>query len=173
MTRFQFSNRTIAIAIAAFAVAYLVAAFRMPDFAAVDLPVQSYTLPRWLGIALLVLAVALFFERTERPTDAPSDTHDADEQAQPAPATSARLGRLGSPAAEIGLFVGSLGLYVLAFEPLGFVLATALYLAALTWYLGYPRHLVNGVVSVAVPLVLYLTMSVGLDVALPTGPLPL
>ncbi|MDP3890998.1 tripartite tricarboxylate transporter TctB family protein [Nocardioides sp.] len=165
MTSFRFSHRTLGVVVGLFAAGYLALVSGLPDFVSVSVPVQPATLPRWLGMALLVLAVVLFL----LPEDAEAEPEAA---APPGSVEAEPLGRMGSPAAEIGLFAVSIAVYVALFEPLGFVLATTAYLAATTWYLGYPRHLVNGVVSIAVPLALYLTMTAGLDVVLPTGPLP-
>ncbi|WP_306367741.1 tripartite tricarboxylate transporter TctB family protein [Nocardiopsis sp. CC223A] len=186
---FRFSPRTLGVVIALFAIGYLVLAFQMPDYTAVQVPVQPATLPRWLGAVLLVLAVLLFFQRPQadgEPEAAPvaeaaesasgkSTDADADTDADPSADTAkgeARLGRFEDTRLEIGLFVAALAAYAALFEFLGFILATALYLGSMTWYLGYRRHLVNAVVAIALPFALYAGMTWGLDVALPTGLLP-
>lgn len=165
MTGFHFTNRATAVVIALFAIGYLALALQLPDFVGVNVSVQPATLPRWLGAVLLALAVALFWQRTETDGDTPA--------ALDAPAAPDRLGRLSDPRWEVALFAGSAGAYVALFAPLGFVLATAVYLGAMTWYLGYRRHAVTVLVSLGVAVGLYLGMTQGLDVALPTGPLPL
>jgi putative tricarboxylic transport membrane protein len=225
-------------AIGLFAIGYLVLAFQMPDYTAVSVPVQPSTLPRWLGVVLLILAVLLFFQRA--PVDAeaagapvgPGSDGAADQPGAAGAATgtgaadqpgaagaatgtgaadeptaagaadehgdgsgagvaeeggakdgaaadggsagpdSAPLGRFADPRLEIGLFVGALVAYVALFELLGFVLATALYLGSMTWYLGYRRHLVTVTVALGLPFALYAGMTWGLGVALPSGPLP-
>ncbi|GAA1461900.1 tripartite tricarboxylate transporter TctB family protein [Nocardiopsis exhalans] len=199
---FVFSPRTLGAAIGLFAVGYLVLAFQMPDYTAVSVPVQPSTLPRWLGVVLLVLAVLLFFQRApvrEAPSETGSGTAestapgsetdsatgegadsrpDQPETLEPAetpgPAGEAgtRLGRLNDSRLETGLFVGALCLYVALFEPLGFILSTALYLGSMTWYLGYRRHLATATVALGLPFALYAGMTWGLGVALPSGPLP-
>jgi putative tricarboxylic transport membrane protein len=210
-------------AIGLIAIGYLVLAFQMPDYTAVSVPVQPSTLPRWLGVVLLILAVLLFFQRA--PVDAeaagaaagpeadgasdqpgaagaatgtgavgePTAAGAADEHGDDSGAgvaeeggakdgaaadggsaepDSAPLGRFADPRLEIGLFVGALVAYVALFELLGFVLATALYLGSMTWYLGYRRHLVTVTVALGLPFALYAGMTWGLGVALPSGPLP-
>ncbi|MEV2278810.1 tripartite tricarboxylate transporter TctB family protein [Nocardiopsis sp. NPDC049922] len=201
---FSFRNRTVAVALAVLAVGYLVLAFQVPEYTAVNVPVQPGTLPRWLGVVLLVLAALLFLQRDQAAdgdedgdtagdgaaddaaggtgdgadaeetraagagaADAPEDTAEAAPASEPL-----TLGRLRDARLEVGLFVAALVVYVALFEPLGFVLSTALYLAAMTVYLGYRRHVVTAVVSVGLPLGLYLAMSEGLGVVLPSGPLP-
>jgi putative tricarboxylic transport membrane protein len=186
MTGFRFSNRTVAVAIALVATGYLVLACQLPDFVAVNVPVQPATLPRWLGVVLLVLAVALFFQRNEPTggTDAPTDAvaaagqHHTATSAGSAADPGARaeaapgLGRFHDVRLEVAIFVGAVFLYIALFEPLGFVLSTVLFIGGVTWYLGYPRHLVNAVVSVVLAVGMYVGMTQGLDVALPAGPFP-
>ncbi|MGW5880309.1 tripartite tricarboxylate transporter TctB family protein [Nocardiopsis terrae] len=171
---FRFSPRTMGAAVGLFAIGYLVLALQMPDYTAVSVPVQPSTLPRWLGVVLLVLAVLLFFQRAPVDEAAAADgtsTDGTSTDADPAQ-DAARLGRLADPRLEIGLFVGALVAYVALFEPLGFVLATALYLGSMTWYLGYRRHLVTATVALGLPFALYAAMTWGLGVVLPSGPLP-
>ncbi|RKS09563.1 putative tricarboxylic transport membrane protein [Nocardiopsis sp. Huas11] len=202
---FRFSPRTMGITVGLFALGYLALAFQMPDYTAVSVPVQPSTLPRWLGVALLALAVLLFFQRapeqeaaagsaapgsgdgtptaggdTEASATEGTDAEGTDgaqsdgERSGGAPSEGGepRLGRLDDPRLEIGLFVAALVAYVALFEPLGFILSTALYLGSMTWYLGYPRHLVNAVVALVLPFAFYAGMTWGLDVTLPSGPLP-
>lgn len=175
MHSFRFSQRKVAVAIAVLAVAYTVEAFRIPDFAAVEVPVESGTLPRGLGVVLLVLAVALFFQRPAAAQDEGAQDEGGEAPAAPdtAPVTSARtLGRLADVRLELAVLVGSVCLYVAAFVPLGFLLATALYVFAVAWYLGFNRPWANAVTSVGVATSLYFVTSEVLDVALPAGPLP-
>ncbi|OLT29212.1 hypothetical protein BJF83_00915 [Nocardiopsis sp. CNR-923] len=171
---FAFRNRTVAIALAVVAVGYLVLAFQVPEYTAVNVPVQPGTLPRWLGVVLLVLAALLFFQRDQSAADEDGDASDdaAGGGDAASPAEPLRLGRLRDPRLEVGLFVAAIVAYVALFEPLGFILSTALYLGAMTVYLGYRRHVVTAAVSVGLPLGLYLAMSEGLGVVLPSGPLP-
>ncbi|WP_159942423.1 MULTISPECIES: tripartite tricarboxylate transporter TctB family protein [unclassified Nocardiopsis] len=182
---FRFSPRTLGVAIGLFALGYLALAFQMPDYTAVSVPVQPSTLPRWLGVALLILAVLLFFQRApeeEAPAGPAAGTAPGSGDASPAPSEAAdggapgeegaRLGRLEDPRLETGLFVAALCVYVALFEPLGFVLSTALYLGSMTWYLGYRRHLATAAVALGLPFALYAGMTWGLGVVLPSGPLP-
>ena len=61
--------------------------------------------------------------------------------------------------------------YVLAFEPLGYIASTTLFLAFLFFYLGERRHWLTAVVAVATTMVLFLGFGVALHVQLPMGPL--
>ncbi|WP_095757762.1 tripartite tricarboxylate transporter TctB family protein [Streptomyces xinghaiensis] len=195
MHHFRFSHRTVACAIGLPAAAYTVLAFRIPEFAAVQVPVQPGTLPRALGLLLLVLSVALFFQSGSGPAggEGPPDTGAEEAGAagaggstgqdavageaggagprRPAPPAAA-LGRLADDRLELLALLGSICLYVVLFVPLGFVLSTALYVTGTAWYLGYRRHWANALTGTGLAAGLYLGMSEGLGVALPTGPLP-
>ncbi|WP_327188480.1 tripartite tricarboxylate transporter TctB family protein [Streptomyces xinghaiensis] len=199
MHHFRFSHRTVACAIGLPAAAYTVLAFRIPEFAAVQVPVQPGTLPRALGLLLLVLSVALFFQSGSGPAgDGPPDAGAEEAGAggagaggstgedamageageaggagprRPAP-PAATLGRLADDRLELLALLGSICLYVVLFVPLGFVLSTALYVTGTAWYLGYRRHWANALTGTGLAAGLYLGMSEGLGVALPTGPLP-
>ncbi|SNR37918.1 putative tricarboxylic transport membrane protein [Haloechinothrix alba] len=170
MTEFRFSHRTIAVAIAGFALVYLLGAYHLPGFVAVDVPVQPATLPRGLGYLLLGLAAMLFFQRAEQAED--ETATDATATEQPAEPDEVGLGRLRDTRLELAVFLVAACLYVALFAVAGFVLATAAYIASTAWYLGYPRHLVTVLTSVTIPLAAYIGMSEGLGVALPNGPLP-
>jgi putative tricarboxylic transport membrane protein len=145
-------------------------------------------------LVLLLLAVALFFQRSEQADGAaPSAGDDAQHHdalgahtaqdagpqsrmtttvARPPAPNTTRLGRTGKPELEVALFIAAMCGYVALFEPLGFVVSSAVYMAAVTWYLGYRRHVVSGFVSLGTPLILYLVVTEGLGVGLPNGPLP-
>lgn len=162
MVPFRFSHRTLALVVGAVAAGYLALAFQLPDFTAVEVPVQPATLPRWLGAVLLLLAVLLFFQKQE----AAAEGAESDE------GEGTRLGRIADPRWELALFAGSAAVYIALITPLGFLIATTAYTAATAWYLGFRRHIVNGLVSFGVAALLYVGMSEGLNVVLPQGPLP-
>ncbi|MBB3038217.1 tripartite tricarboxylate transporter TctB family protein [Hoyosella altamirensis] len=178
MKSFTFNQRTLAIAVGALALVYTFFATQISEFTAVEVPVQPSTLPKGLGAVLLLLAAVLFFQRGEPKSVAQAavpavvKARAAATEAVAAEDEGPRLGRTGNQAYEIGLFVASMCLYAFAFERLGFIIATAAYVFLVAWYLGYKRHLVNAIVSIAVPLILYLSITTGLGVALPTGVLP-
>ncbi|NJQ00730.1 tripartite tricarboxylate transporter TctB family protein [Streptomyces zingiberis] len=213
MRHFRYPQRAVAAALGVLALGYTLMAFGIPDFQAVEVPVQPGTLPRVLGLLLLALAVALFFqsageEEPEAESPAPAlaaaktppgpAAQDSSAQAasagdgagaagaagaaagasaaggaaSAAPERPTTMGRLADDRLELLALLGAMCLYVALFVPLGFVLSTALYVAGTAWYLGSRRHWVNVLVGAGLALGLYLGMSQGLDVALPTGPLP-
>ncbi|WP_175410511.1 tripartite tricarboxylate transporter TctB family protein [Streptomyces sp. TRM64462] len=166
MHHFRFSQRTLALVLGAFAVAYTVLAYRIPDFTAVEVPVQPGTLPRGLGVVLIVLSVALFFQKPKEEQNA-KDAQDA-----PAAAPRSASGRFRDARTDPAVLLLAICGYVALFVPLGFVISTTLFVVGTAWYLGFAKHWVSTLVGLGVSLSLYLAMSEGLDVALPTGPLP-
>ncbi|MBD0838328.1 tripartite tricarboxylate transporter TctB family protein [Streptomyces sp. TRM68416] len=198
MHHFRFSQRTLAVVIGLAAVAYTIGAFGIPEFTAVQTPVQPSTLPRGLGLFLIALSVALFFQKSgpkesvEETADEPGarepgaqdkdaqvkDAQDKGTQDKGAQASGQgeaprpRFGRLSDPRLEPAVLLLAICLYVALFVPLGFVLSTSLFVVGTAWYLGFAKHWVSATVGVGVSLTLYLAMSEGLEVALPTGPLP-
>lgn len=185
MHHFRFSQRTLAVVLGVVAAAYTVQAYRIPEFTAVEVPVQPGTLPRGLGLLLIALSVALFFQKPKPQEQAPakkSATADAGAQgagaqsagAQGAGAASAvgTSGRFRDGRIDPAVLLLAICLYVALFVPLGFVISTTLFVVGTAWYLGFAKHWVSALVGAGVALSLYLAMSEGLDVALPTGPLP-
>jgi putative tricarboxylic transport membrane protein len=155
------ANRLMAVVIGLCALAYLWGAYQIPTFP-IPRPVDSDAFPKMLGFVLLGLSVWLFF-------DSPAvDPHQTD--GKQAHATN-------QPTAWIQwkpvLFTAfAIAVYAALLDVMGFVLASALLAASLTLYYGYRRHTVNAVVSVLVPLVLYLLMTRLMNIHLPAGWLP-
>ncbi|MFI2432737.1 tripartite tricarboxylate transporter TctB family protein [Streptomyces sp. NPDC018693] len=175
MHHFRFSQRTLAVVLGLVAIAYTIGAYRIPEFTAVEVPVQPGTLPRGLGLVLIALSVALFFQKSkaQEPETEAKAADTADEAgAEAAQAPRARFGRVSDPRLQLAVLLGAICLYVALFVPLGFVISTSLFVVGTAWFLGFARHWVSALVAVGVALTLYLAMSEGLDVALPTGPLP-
>ncbi|MHC0431195.1 tripartite tricarboxylate transporter TctB family protein [Streptomyces sp. O3] len=175
MHHFRFTQRKLAVVLGILAVAYTVQAYRIPEFTAVETPVQPGALPRVLGVVLFVLSVALFFQKPKREQEQePAAAPEAEAAPEPEAARAGRpvLGRFSDTRLELAALLGAIALYVVLFVPLGFVLSTALFVTATAWHLGYRKHAVNALVGASVALALYLAMSEGLDIALPTGPLP-
>ncbi|HVL76742.1 MAG TPA: tripartite tricarboxylate transporter TctB family protein [Noviherbaspirillum sp.] len=148
-------NQVLAILIAALSFAYLFEAYRIPTFP-IPRPVDSDVLPKVLGFLMLGLSVWLFFERPKGAAEGEIvEERGVLERWLPVAVT----------AVAIAVYAGALAW-------LGFVLASFLLVGGLTWYYGYRRHIVNAIVALAVPLVLYLSMTRLMDIHLPAGILP-
>jgi putative tricarboxylic transport membrane protein len=169
VTSFRFSDRTVALVVAACGAGYLALALRLPDAEGVAQTVQPATLPIWLGALLLLLAAILFLRpRPAYGRDAPETTSEEADPPQESGATAAET----APRARPWVFGAAMGGYIALFVPLGFLLSTVLFLIATIWYLGFPRHLVNVAISTATAGALYFGIGQGLGVVLPPGPLP-
>jgi putative tricarboxylic transport membrane protein len=150
----------MAAIIGLFAAAYLWLAYQIPIFP-IPRPIDADAFPKLLGYVLLGLSAWLFFEKPEasqgatEPAEAEGETPMHWAQWQPVVVTSV----------AIAVYAGLLGV-------MGFVLASAVLTAGLTFYYGYRRHLVNATVSVLVPLLLYVLMTRFMNIHLPAGWLP-
>ncbi|WP_139343338.1 tripartite tricarboxylate transporter TctB family protein [Virgibacillus siamensis] len=147
---FNTTNKKVSLFLMALAVFYLILSFSLPAYAYV--PVDSDMVPIGIGFILLGLAAALFFTK-----DQESDTND-------------RI-----PKNELPIVLGVVGfiiLYIFLLEIIGFILVTVLFLFFCSLFLGYKRHIINGIVSLTVPIFIYLLFDSFLQVQLPTGILP-
>lgn len=66
----------------------------------------------------------------------------------------------------------AIAVYAALLAVMGFVLASALLTASLTWFYGFRRQAINAAVSVLVPLFLYVLMTRVMNIHLPAGWLP-
>ncbi len=140
----------IGIGLLAFAVFYFQQSFAITVGFAGDRLGPAF-FPRLLALALGTLALVLIWRSLAGRSD-------------PAPL----------PPMRVGLFLWTVGLttaYAFLLRPLGYLIATPLYLAGIIWLLGY-RNLVGLVGTAAgTAAVLYLVFGRALHVLLPMGPL--
>lgn len=118
--------------------------------------------PRIVGVLGLVLTLVSLV-RSLRATDH-TEALDGEEEAG---------------AADLGHHPGILVVTVLAgallvvfLEPLGAIVSGAVFLAAMLWLMNRGRTLTNALLSVGVPLGLYLVFQTALNAGLPPGILP-
>jgi len=151
------ANRLLALVTGVLSLVYLYGAFQIPIFP-IPRPVDSDAFPKLLGVLMLGLSVWLYFEKDgQEPIVAEEggDARDAWSRWKPVLVTSV----------SVALYAGLLAW-------LGFVLASFVLTAGLTWFYGYRRHAINAGVSLSVPLVLYLVMTRFMNIHLPAGLLP-
>jgi putative tricarboxylic transport membrane protein len=122
--------------------------------------------PRILGLTAIAVIVAagvreIFFRPDDETTD---EVEAAEEAAEP------DLGR--HPLALVA-FVVAAAVFVALLGVLGAAVAGVLFLGATLWFLDREHHVRAVIIAVAVPVLLYLALQVGLDVGLPQGILPL
>jgi putative tricarboxylic transport membrane protein len=112
--------------------------------------------PRWLGV-LLTIGAAFEFVFSSRSSSAGAM---APPLAGDDSALSRRSAILGAISVASALLVA----------PLGFVVATGVFVAASSWTLDPARRLTNAAASIVIPVSVWLLFSVWLGVPLPRGP---
>jgi putative tricarboxylic transport membrane protein len=112
--------------------------------------------PRWLGVLLTIgAAFECFFSLRSSPAGAIPTPAVEDESA-----LSRRSAILGAISVASALLVA----------PLGFVVATGIFVAAASWTLDPARRVTNAAASIVIPASVWLLFSVWLGVPLPRGP---
>ncbi|GAA0591203.1 hypothetical protein GCM10009001_04060 [Virgibacillus siamensis] len=147
---FSTTNKKVSFILMLIAVFYLILSFNLPAYAYV--PVDSDMVPIGLGFILFALAVALFFTKDQEPNEADK-----------------------IPKKELPVVLGVVAfiiLYIFLLEIIGFIVMTVLFLFLCSLFLGYRKHIVNGIVSLTMPILIYLLFDSFLQVQLPTGILP-
>lgn len=136
---------------------YFYATSQIPTLEIGD-PLGPKAFPQLLGIGLLVSGVMLFLEILKAPkSEEPRKPLSRDE-----------IAHYGIVAAVIGWTF----LYFLVFEKLGYVIATTIYLLALTIYFNKKRMVMNVLTSVLFCVISYVLFTQLLGVTLARGPLP-
>lgn len=141
-----------------FAVAYLVAAFAIPESSFETTPVGPKAVPIAIGVALgaasLALAIRGFFkgasERDAAPGAPGEDTPPQDLR-------------------KLGVVALLLLAYILIFVPLGYALSTFLFMLAATMYLDREHWVRNLVYAVVFSVVVYSIFVYVFGVQLPAG----
>jgi putative tricarboxylic transport membrane protein len=113
--------------------------------------------PRWLGV---LLTIGAWFELFFSVRSSSSAGATARPSAEDASALSRRSAILGAISVASALLVA----------PLGFVVATGVFVAAASWTLDPARRLTNAAASILIPASVWLLFSVWLGVPLPRGP---
>ena len=154
------ADRVIFVCILVLTGVYFWATEKLPSLEIGD-PLGPKAFPRLLGVALIVPAVILLFEmirgrKTAPPSDVPSR----------GPTDS------GSYLIVGGVTVWTF-LYFLVFEPLGYIIATSIYLIALTSFFHKGKWLANVLTSIGFAFGSYVMFVKVLGVNLAPGILPL
>lgn len=121
-------------------------------------PLGPKAFPRILTVVLILAVVLLLMEMRAKRKAAPAS-----------PAVAAAPGNRRVIAGAIGLTA----LYLVLFEPIGFVLSSSAYLYAMTTFFNPGQRVANALVSLLLPLGCYLVFNHLLGVQLAPGLLPL
>lgn len=155
-------DRIIALAVLALAGLYFygISKIRVPSI--VD-ALGPRTFPTMIGVGLVFAACLLFLE-----------TRSASRRSAPKPAPKA--GDDAEPPPQVGILAGVVvvtAVYFAAFEPVGYLLATSIYLLALTAYFNPRNRFVAASSSIGFACLTYFAFKELLGVRLPGGLLPL
>ena len=149
------ADRVIFVCTLILAGAYFYATEQLPSLEIGD-PLGPKAFPRLLGIALVITAFVLLFEIIKRKPPPPKATAGATPEVRAAPAL-------------IGAVALCTLLYFLAYERLGFIIATTLYLLVLMGYFNRGKWVANVLTSVLFPIISYFMFTKALGVNLPAG----
>jgi putative tricarboxylic transport membrane protein len=150
---FRTLNQRVSIVLLVLAIVYLILAFQLPSFAYTN--IDADVVPKGLGFLLVALSIGLFFAKESE--------------------TEEQKARRNIPKKDIGALLAVFAfvfLYIFFLEILGFVVTTAIFIFGCSWFLGYKKNVVNALVSVLFPLVMYLLFTSFLQINLPQGILP-
>ena len=153
------ADRVIFVCIIVLAAVYFYATAQIPTLEIGD-PLGPKAFPRLLGIGLLITAAMLFFEMrstARQPRPAATQPHDGDRS---------HLWIIGGVTAWTAV-------YFAVFEPLGYVISTAVYLVGLTAYFHRGKWVANVLTSVLFAIGTYLLFVKVLGVTLAKGVLNL
>ena len=151
------TDRVIFVCTIIIAAAYLYATTLIPSLEIGD-PLGPKAFPRLLGIFLLIAAGLLFLEMWK------------DRRAKVAPPAEGELAPWRYTGLILAITVWT-GLYYVAFERLGYIVATAIYLLALMAWFHRGKWVANVLTALLFSGLSY-WMFVALDVRLPQGILP-
>ncbi|MEN2466356.1 tripartite tricarboxylate transporter TctB family protein [Ornithinibacillus sp. FSL M8-0202] len=150
---FKSLNQRVSLVLLVLATLYLILAYQLPSFSYSI--VDADVVPKGLGFLLIALSIGLFF------------TKDSETEEQKA--------RRNIPKKDIGVLLAVFAfvfLYIFFLEILGFVVTTTIFVFGCSWFLGYKKHLTNGLVAILFPLFMYLLFTNFLKINLPQGILP-
>ncbi|GAK08851.1 tripartite tricarboxylate transporter TctB family protein [Geomicrobium sp. JCM 19038] len=146
-------HRGVSIVLIIIAIFYLYLAFQLPSF--MNTVIDADTIPKITGFLLIILSVLYFFMpvketevEKEKRTEAKNDWRYI-----------------------LGMFIMTF-LYITLLEVSGFLVTSIVFIFVCTRMLGYKKWKTNSIVSVLVPLFLYLSFTFLLNVRLPTGFMP-
>lgn len=150
-------DRVIFVCILVLAAVYFYATAQIPTLEIGD-PLGPKAFPRLLGIGLLITAALLFLETWRARKTPPQDA------SQPSGDRRHLI--------VVGAVVACTAVYLAVFPLLGYVIATSIYLVALTAYFNRGKWIANVLTSVLFCIGSYLMFSKLLGVSLPRGVLP-
>lgn len=140
-------NKKLAFFLALLSILYLALSFSLPAYPYV--PVDSDAVPIVLGFILLFLSFLLYFHKEAQK-----------EEKNRLPKGEMKV---------LFIVLGFILLYIIVLEIIGFILTSFLFIYFNSRFLGYKKWLTNLIVSLAIPLFIYLLFDIFLQIQLPQG----
>lgn len=147
-------NQKMALILAAIAGVYLILSFSLPKYP--NAIIDADVVPKGLGFLLLFFAILLFFDKKEET--------EAEKQKR-----SISKNNVWVLLAVLAFIL----IYISLLEILGFLIMTTLFIFCCSLFLGYKKHLANGIVSVVFSMAIYALFNYLLRINLPAGIIPL
>lgn len=151
------ADRIIFVCTLVLAGVYFWATSKIPSLELGD-PLGPKAFPNMLGAGLLIGAAMLLAEIIRGRRNAA--------------ASDGKSSKLEAHHGVVAAVAAGTAAYIVAFEPLGYVISTAAYLLVLTHFFNKGRHLMNALTGVLFALFSYLLFTKALGVNLPAGILP-
>ncbi|MBT2689677.1 tripartite tricarboxylate transporter TctB family protein [Bacillus sp. ISL-47] len=146
-------NQKMALILAVIAGVYLILSYNLPKYP--NAIIDADVVPKGLGFLLLFFAILLFLDKKE----------ETEAEKQKRSLSKSNLFVLLAVLAFILVYISLL-------EVLGFLIMTTLFIFSCSLFLGYKKHLANGIVSVVFSLAIYGLFNYLLRINLPAGIIP-
>ncbi|WP_026580774.1 tripartite tricarboxylate transporter TctB family protein [Bacillus sp. J33] len=147
-------NQKMALILAAIAGVYLILSFSLPKYP--NAIIDADVVPKGLGFLLLFFAILLFFDKKEET--------EAEKQKRSISKNNVLV---------LLAVLAFILIYISLLEFLGFLIMTTLFIFCCSLFLGYKKHLANGIVSVVFSMAIYGLFNYLLRINLPAGIIPL
>lgn len=147
-------NQKMALILAAIAGVYLILSFSLPKYP--NAIIDADVVPKGLGFLLLFFAILLFFDKKEET--------EAEKQKRSISKNNVLV---------LLAVLAFILIYISLLEILGFLIMTTLFIFCCSLFLGYKKHLANGIVSVVFSMAIYGLFNYLLRINLPAGIIPL
>lgn len=146
-------NQKIAVILAIAAGVYIILSYKLPKYP--NAIIDADVVPKGIGLILMFFAVLLFMDKKE----------ETEAEKQKRKLSKSNLVLLLAVLAFILIYISLL-------EILGFLIMTTLFIFGCSLFLGYKKHLTNGIVSIVFSLAIYTLFNYLLRINLPAGVIP-